>query len=178
MSVSEAIESDIECSYSEHITNPPQPLVQIANLDSPSAEINSSILEFLDMEKKCLNSNGGDNSEVDIKTLLEEISKLSSESSNSGTLCQDVGDRSIEDIINEAERLVNENSVAQKPSSPKSYHLSSSNISKGSKLNNNYIVDQKYEQDCLKKNKVREDENENKTSIVSEIFFTIKVLLE
>lgn len=58
---------------------------------------NSSIIEFLNQEQKCLNQNSeNDNSELDIDSIFEEINRLSDESD----------ERSVDEILREAELLL------------------------------------------------------------------------
>ena len=56
---------------------------------------NSSILEFLNQEQQCLVD--AVDSEIDIDSIFEEINRLSG----------DVEDRNVEDILKEAEQLLN-----------------------------------------------------------------------
>lgn len=172
MSVAGSVGSDIEISNSEQMNNlPKKQHAKVNNVESPSVEINSSIVEFLDLERKCLNSAGGDNSEVDLKTLIEEINRLSGDSSHSGAVFDDAGDRSIEDIINEAQRLMDENCETQEELqeqkfSPRSLSNSMSARKTSVQINNNQSVEQKCDQNCSKAN-FNEDDCANEDAMVS-----------
>lgn len=62
---------------------------------------NSSILEFLNQEKQCLDNDNG--SEVDIESIFEEINRLSG----------DADERNVEDILREAEMLINKQELGE-----------------------------------------------------------------
>lgn len=77
-------------------TNENQPSVVSHDADNGQTA-NSSIIEFLNQEQKCLNQNSeNDNSEMDIDSIFEEINRLSDESD----------ERSVDEILREAELLL------------------------------------------------------------------------
>lgn len=61
----------------------------------------SSILEFLNQEKQCLDLDNG--TEVDVDSIFEEINRLSG----------DMDGRNVEDILREAEMLINKQELGQ-----------------------------------------------------------------
>lgn len=61
----------------------------------------SSILEFLNQEKQCLDLDSG--TEVDVESIFEEINRLSG----------DMDGRNVEDILREAEMLISRQELGQ-----------------------------------------------------------------
>ncbi|GJQ72414.1 hypothetical protein Trydic_g3494 [Trypoxylus dichotomus] len=87
-------------------------LANSENVDSSPVDedkLTASLVEFLEKEKEIDYGAGGDHSEVDIDTILEEISRIAAQSPL-GPFDKVSEDRSVEDLMKEAEKIYNESS--------------------------------------------------------------------
>ena len=72
-------------------------------------DISSSLAEFLEKEQNILNSNREDHTEVDVGSIIEEINRVAAQSPL-GPYERSTEERSIDDIMREAERIYMESS--------------------------------------------------------------------
>lgn len=87
----------------ESISVQPRPIVDFDADDFT----NSSILEFLNQEKQCLDIDNG--SEVDIESIFEEINRLSGDTQ----IIRDTDDINVSEILKEAEMLINKQELGE-----------------------------------------------------------------
>jgi hypothetical protein len=99
-------------------------------------DISSSLAEFLEKEQNVLNSNREDRTEVDVGSIIEEINRVAAQSPL-GPYEHSTEERSIDDIMREAERIYMESSksfeqLSQRSKTSQNLTELNSNISKDS----------------------------------------------
>ncbi|XP_068915286.1 centrosomal protein of 162 kDa [Tenebrio molitor] len=99
-------------------------------------DISSSLAEFLEKEQNVLNSNREDPTEVDVGSIIEEINRVAAQSPL-GPYEHSTEERSIDDIMREAERIYMESSksfeqLSQRSKTSQNLTELNSNISKDS----------------------------------------------
>lgn len=81
----------------------------ITEFPSSETKLTASLAEFLEKENQVDYGAGGDQGDVDIDTILEEINRIAAQSPL-GPFDKIAGDRSVEDLMKEAEKIYNESS--------------------------------------------------------------------